>query len=415
MEVKHAACLAVFILVAAMAAPAFAAGGSGAAMGKTDPAKQDGNMLQARVQHLSCTIDFSTTVMGEVAGAIPGGSSTLASDIAKLNADKSQLSTLASAGDPKAFDDFVSGTLTSDTKQGVSDLHAARQGFKSENITNGTMAQLKSEYDAAHGTLATCNSGAASALLQARISQFTVQISDWDSKISTFGQKGFDIAAMQAVASGATSSVVAPLQSALASGDNTQMKAALQTYCLGDGCGNEKNASIQPYDYHGYARMALETLQAMVNNATNDQRIANLTAAGASIDQSKLDDAKQQLDSVRSTLSTVGTAKYTKEQDQSIQNGLKQASQDMKDYQQGVRDSMKKLRQERAAARGNLTGRNFGNRTGNFTGGPGAGGRNFGNRSNGSMTGNYNRSRIGGSPPGNRSGGNRNGAGNQSQ
>ena len=396
METKKIAYLAAFILVAAVASSAFAAGtGAGAKGSGDDPAKQAGNMLSARVQHLSCTIDFSTTVMGDVVNVLPQGAGTLSADIAKLNDDKSRLSALASAGDPKAFDAFVSGTLTPDAKQGVSDVHAARQGFNGENVTNGTRSQLKSEYDAAHSALAACNNGAVGNLLQARIAQFTSQISGWNDKISTFGQKGFDTTAMQAVASGATSSVVAPLQTALASGDEAQMKSALRAYCLGDGCGGDKNASAQPYDYHGYARFALETLQSMVNKAEADPRMANLTAIGVTIDTSKLDDAKQQLDNVRGVLATVGTAKYTAEQDSAIQGGLKQASQDMKDYMQGVKDSMQKARQQRMGARGNMTGngsrgpggRNFGNRTGNFTGGPMPGGRNFGNRSAGNGNG----------------------------
>ena len=386
METGKSAYLAALIIVAALAATAFAAGPIGSAAGGDGA----GNMLSARVQHLSCSIDFSVTVMGDVANAVPQSSGALGADASKLDADKAQLSSLAAGGDPKAFDDFVKGTLTPDAKQGVSDLHAARQGFKDENVTNGTRAQLKGEYDAAQSTFASCNNGAVGALLQARITQFTSEIGKWDGKISTFGQKGFDTTAMQAVADGATSSVVAPLQAALASGNDAQMKAALQTYCLGDGCDGGKNASTQPYDYHGYARMALETLQSMVNKAEADPRLENLTAAGMAIDTSKLDDAKAQLDNVRAMLATVGTAKYTTDQDTAIQSGLKQAMQDIKDYMQGVKDSMQKFRQQRAAARGNMTGgfngsrgmggRNFGNRSGNFTGGPGAGGRNFGNR-----------------------------------
>lgn len=288
MDVKKTAYLAM-ILLAVLAVPAFAADA-----GATTKAAQPGQFLPARVQHLSCTVDFTTTVMNEVVNAIPGGSSALSADISKLNGDKSQLSSLAAAGDPAAFDSFVDGTLTSDVKQGISDLHSAREGFKDDNITNDTRTQLKSGYDTARSALATCNDGAVSALLQARISQFNAVISGWNSRIATLKQKGFDTTAMQGIASGATGSVVTPLQNALQSVDTAQMKSALQTYCIGDGCGGEKNASIVPYDYHGYAWMSLETLQAEVNKADTDPTVANITAAGVSLDSSKLDDAKQQ-------------------------------------------------------------------------------------------------------------------------
>ena len=390
MERNKMAMMAAFVLIAAMASTAFAAGTGG--QDKAGTAKETGYYLQARAQHLTCTIDFSTTVMNDVVAVLPQGSSTLTADIAKLNADKSQLSTLATAGDPKAFDDFASGTLKSDATQSVSDLHTARQGFGSEGVTNDTRTQLQSEYDAARSTFASCNNGAVGTLLQARITQFTAVISNWNTKIATFGQKGFDTAAMQTVASGGTSNVVSPLQAALQTGDLSQMKTALETYCLGDGCGG-KNANIQEYDYHGYAKIALETLQSVVNKAENDPRMANATAMGLTIDTSKLQDAKAQLDSVRSTLATVGTNKYATEQDTAIWNGLKQASQDVKDYQQGLKDAMQQFRQQMITQRQGARG----NRTGNFTGGRGGfGGRNFSNRSGGNGNENGNNA---GTPP----------------
>ena len=130
MELNKTAVAAAFFMFAVLAVSVFAADTGAMAGGDNkDKTKETGYYLQARAQYLSCTIDFSTTVMNSVVNAVPQGSDTLTADIAKLNSDKSQLSSLASAGDPKAFDDFASGTLKSDTKQSVSDLHAARQGL----------------------------------------------------------------------------------------------------------------------------------------------------------------------------------------------------------------------------------------------------------------------------------------------
>jgi hypothetical protein len=373
MDMRKDTALALFMLVAVLTIPSFAAGpgmtAAGAGPQGTGPAAQTGYFLGARIQHLSCTIDFTTSVMNDVVNAVPQDSSALSADIAKLNGDEAQLSSLASAGNPDAFDSFVSGTLTPDVTQGISDLHAARRGFRGENVTNATLTQLNSGYNTAHSTLTSCNSGAVSTLLQARINQFSATINDWNSRISTLGAKGFDTTAMQGVASGATADVVTPLQNALQSGNEAQMITALQTYCLGDDC-NGVNGS-QPYDYHGFAHMALEVLQSEVDKAGTDPLAANLTAAGVSMNSSYLSDATQQLNSVRSTLTAVGTAKYAAGQEQSIDAGLRQASQDLIGYTHSIRQGLQQLRQQRMAERASQAG--------NYTGGRGFGGRYPGN------------------------------------
>jgi hypothetical protein len=369
MNARKSAALALFMLVAVLAIPSFAAGTTTAST-----ATQTGYFLQAREQHLSCTVDFTSSVMNDVVNAVPQDSSgPLSADISRLNGDESQLSSLASAGDPDAFDSFVTGTLTKDVTQSISDLHAARRGFKGDNITNATLTQLNSGYSTARSTLTSCNDGAVSTLLQARINEFTATISDWNNKISELGAKGFDTTAMQAVASGATTDVVTPLQTALQSGNQAQMVSALQTYCIGDDC-NGYNGS-QPYDYHGFAQMALDVLQAEVSKASTDPIVANLTAAGVTIDTGALSDATQQLDGVSSTLASVGTAKYAAGQEQSIESSLKQAAEDLVQYTQSIRQGIQQLRQQRMAERGNRT-------IGNYTGGR------FGGRYPGNFSGN---------------------------
>lgn len=81
---------------------------------------------------------------------------------------------------------------------------------------------------------------------------------------------------------------------------------------------------------------------------------------------------------MRSTLTGVGTAKYTDAQSQAIESGLKQASEDLKGYLQSVRAGIQQFRLKRIAERGNQTGNFSGvrplNRTGvvrgNYSGAP---------------------------------------------
>ena len=333
MGLNKAAALGAFIALAVLASSAFAAAAPAAG-------QANGAFLQVRYQQIACRIGFAAAVTNEVAGAIPGGSSQLSADYSGLGNDKSQLSSLASAGDPTAFDSFVSGTLTHDLASDVADLHSARQSFRNFNVSNDTRAQLNSGYQQADSAMGSCEQSAVGALLQARITQFSNAISGWEAKISDYGAKGYDTSAMQSVVDGANSDVISPLQSALSGGDQAQMKAALQTYCLDDACNGPGNSSAGPYNYHGSAHFALATLTAAYNRVAAMAANVSTTVPGDSLGQ-----AQQSLSDASSLLSGVGTAKYAAGQSDAIFGDLKQAQQDINSYVRDLRQAMQQRRQ----------------------------------------------------------------------
>jgi len=347
-----------------------------------------GLLLGAREQQLGCRVDFESSVTKDVASALPSNSQ-LISDSAKLGSDKSQLASLASAGDANAFESFVQGTLVPDMKSNAANLRAARGSFKDNNVTNETRQKLKADFDSYSATMKTCEQSAISAVLQARINQYENDLDSWNSKITNRSGKGFSTSDMQQVISGA-SAVLDPLKAALSSGDSAKMKSALQTYCLRDACDGDKNASIAPYNYHLAARMAIALADAEYSRA------AALSANVTGVPTTSLDSAKQKIDDAKSILAQVGTAKYSGGEDEQITSDLKQAAQDLRDYAQSVRAF---IQQQRQNARGNRTAAG-GNRTGaggNRTGGAGpASGRFNRTGANGRVPGGAN----GGTPPG---------------
>jgi|GEM_PF-5888894 len=415
MGMGNKAALASVFIAAVLVASVFAADNPALGQGKGEGKEKDsgnGYFLQAKEQHLDCRIDFTATVITDISTAVPSAAAQLSAVKDRLAADKAHLSTLSAGNNSQAIDAFAKGQLTADMKAAADALSLARKDYGQYNVTNATRTGLKSKYDAARAAMASCKDASTGALLKARINQFSDDIAKWDEKITALGKNGYGTTALQAVSSGAKASVVAPMQSALSSGDVSQMNTAVKAYCLGDGCG-AKDANITPYDYHGYAKMALETLQATISKVESRNNTLNL-----SVNSSKLDEAKAKLGTVRSALSQAGTGRYGTGQDTQIWESLQTAQKDIREYAQEMKQAMDAKRQqmqaERAARQGNMS-RNFtgqGNRTlnRNFTGQSMGNrtGRNFNGQGNGFPRANgsgmprgpqRNNSNSGGAPP----------------
>ncbi len=317
MEMKKTAALAAICLFAVLSASLFADSSPGATPGK---GAAKGIFLQARATRLSCRIDQATSLLDDIVAKVPPAADALSQPSTALKNDKSQLSTLASAGDPSAFNSFVSGALKADTQSAVKAVGDVLKDFKGYNVSKEDRASLRDDRKSFKGTAQQCEQGAAVQIGQARLEQYNDYISKWQATATKLGQKGVGTSGMQSVIDGAKSSIIAPLQSAISSGDANQTAAALRTYCIGNGCGGTNG---QEYDYHGFAKFDLARLQAMVAKLQS----GNTSGTG-------LDAVSQELSIVQSTLSTVGTAKYTPDQSKAVWGGLKQAAGDLKSYLQ---------------------------------------------------------------------------------
>lgn len=315
------------LAVSAFAAPALADRGLGIAKGKLKEGGDVANAvdkaldpyyLETRAAHLVCRIDFTTAVIDNVVAKVPETSGALSGHSATLKGDKTQLESLAESGDREGFNSFVSGTVKPDMADAIKALAKERRNYKSYNLTNDTIASLHEDYKAANEQMKECEKGSVVKLGQARIRQYNAIIGVWQTTTGKLGEKGVSTAAMQGVIDGAESNVIAPLQSAVDSGDSEQVKAALRTFCLGNGC--EGSGDAAPQNYHGFAKINLERLQAIKDKLAE------------SADSSKLDEAQQKFDIARSTLAAVGGNKYTEEQQKAVWDNLKEAGKLIRDY-----------------------------------------------------------------------------------
>jgi len=327
------AALFMFAVLAAsaFAAPMFAEKAQGLAKGrlnadgeiaKASDKALDPYYLDTRAAHLVCRIDFTATVIDSVVAKVPATYDALSGHSATLKNDKAELESLAAAGDRDGFNSFVSGTVKPDMADGIKALAKERRNYKSYNLTNDTITSLRADYDAAREQMKECEKGSIVKLGQARIRHYNSIIDVWQTTTDKLGEKGVSTAAMQAVIGGAESNVIAPLQSAVDSGDSEQVKAALRTYCLGNGCPG--NGDAAPQNYHGFAKINIERLQAIVDKLQE------------TADSSLLEEAEAKLDIVRSTLAQVGGNQYSEEQQDAVWDNLREAAKLVRDYMRSI-------------------------------------------------------------------------------
>lgn len=130
-----------------------------------------------------------------------------------------------------------------------------------------------------------------------------------EQRISAMRQAGIDVSGMETVLAGARSDVVAPLGSALDSGDKDQVSSELKSKCLFNGTS---------YSYHYGAKMDLEALKATIKKIEN---VATRAGHGGEITEAKL-----HISNAESTMLAAGTSPYTAEQKAYINAELKSAS-----------------------------------------------------------------------------------------
>lgn len=338
MENKKLPFLAALFMFAVLAASAFAApmlaaeSGLGIAKGrlnadvevaKASDKALDPYYLDTRATHLACRIDFTATVIDSVVAKVPATLDALSGHSATLKSDKAELESLAEAGDRAGFNSFVSGTVRPDMAGAIAALAKERRNYKSYNLTNETITALRADYDAAREQMKECEKGSIIKLGSARIRHYNAIIDVWQTTTDKLGEKGVSTTAMQGVIGGAESNVIAPLQAAVDSGDSEQVKAALKTYCLGNDCPG--NGDAAPQNYHGFAKINLERLQAIVDKLQE------------TAESSVLEDAEAKLDIVHSTLAQVGGSQYSEEQQSAVWDNLREAAKLVRDYMRSIR------------------------------------------------------------------------------
>ncbi len=292
---------------------------------------KNGGYITAAYDNVKCLTDFEDSVIGSITGAVPQASG-LSASADKLTSDTSTLQGYAAGGDAEGFRSFLRGTYEPDVTAANQAIRDARKSYRDWNVSASTRASLKASFNESQATLSSCRAASLGEAGQARVKGYQDTLAEYGAKADNLSAKGIDASGMRDAISSAQSTIVAPLQAALASATTPQeMRAALGGYCLANGCANGTND-------HFYAKFDGAKLQAIL-----DYVKPNATAAGLGAQVSQ---AQSDIDAAQAALNSVGTFKYDPSNEKAVWDGLKDAATQMKSILKGMR----------APAGGNRTG-----------------------------------------------------------
>ena len=283
----------------------------------------DAGYLAIRADRISCTVNFHTSVISDIAAKIPQASG-LGTWTAKLQNDESQLKTLASGSDHKAFEDFVKDILRQDLKQADAAVRDARKDFKNYNVSKEVRQSLKDSFKTDQQTFRDCVRQNDLKVAERRADYYSKALDKRQGQVDKLSKRNISTADLSALISQARATIVTPLENAAKSGDAGQAASALKQYCLWNGCRNGTN-------FHFAAKFEQARLSALLAKITP---IAN--AKGLSSDVTAV---QTQLDASKNALSAVGNSDYGPGQRDQVWNSLKSAAEAFKKLVSDLRNA----------------------------------------------------------------------------
>jgi len=174
---------------------------------------------------------------------------------------------------------------------------------------------LKQARDEAKKAFEDCKKASHIVFAQARIDSYKKILSNWETKISNMKSKGLDTAEMTGIIEQARKDILAPLETIVSGGDFNAIKDALKTHCIYDGCDTG--------NFHLEAKMEIARFNAMLAKIKAKATETGLAAEWQS--------AKDSIDSAKTALDSLGTAKYTQETKAAVWDKIKEAANKIKE------------------------------------------------------------------------------------
>jgi hypothetical protein len=280
-------------------------------------------LLQAAVVNAQCKTNFTTSYIGEVTAAVPS-LSAIGQYSTTLQADTSTLSLLAAAGNVTAFRGYLRGTYDPELNKIAKNVSAS---IRSANLTANVIAGLRQDYNVTIASYKSCNIDSSKVYALRKLNLFKDSIKEYQNRANDLASKGLNASALDIMIQDAQSQIVTPFATAIGQASNaSQMQAALNAYCLFDGCKNGTN-------FHLAAHFSLQSLTTQLNYLETDKNVSTSSLAGA---QGLLNNAS-------SMLLIVGTKAYANGQANVIFGNLTAASKAMQ--QARKQDGFTKLKQ----------------------------------------------------------------------
>lgn len=278
--------------------------------------RQEAQVLARRQTYVNCRLDFAISFLQQAISSIPGAGQALSPYAQKLQDDKTQIASAASSGSTGAFQTAVS-QAQKDMQDANSAIAKQKGTLNRTNATKETMASLKANYEQLRQQLSGCENSAVMAIGSQKLGNYEKSINEWNAHAQNMTQKGLDATGVKNVIASAQPTVDS-LKNAIASGNASTVKTALQSNCLGNGC-------VKGENYHGYAKAQIARVQAVLDKAK---------AAPGGSSSSALSQAQAKIDDANTILSQVGTAVYQEGQVQQIKTDMEGAANLIKEFAQ---------------------------------------------------------------------------------
>ena len=272
-------------------------------------------LLQAAFADAQCRVTFTNSVITSVTTRVPGvpNYDALLADVAALNSDITFLQGYVTNNDLEGFKAYVNGTFRSHLTAANQDVKDARASFQSINVTREVLEGLRSDYNASKAAYGTCHLGAIKQYALAKAARYDEMLANATATANKLGEKGVDTSGMMVEVNNANELLVGPFKIAIDSATTPeQVKAALQKFCLFNGCPNGLN-------FHFAANFEVQKASAIYD------ALVEHGASGPFVEKTKID-----LASVKSTLALIGTKWSSKAQQEVLWAQIRLVYADLK-------------------------------------------------------------------------------------
>jgi len=273
--------------------------------------------LNAVYENAKCRVDFTNDLIDAMVEEEPSESDLLDYQDT-LNADMSELYTLAQAGDRTGFAEHMRGTLKDDFVDTKDAMRESRGRIRNnESAGNGKMNRLRNEYNSLNETYTACNYNTMKNMARERHNWMNHVMEYWKNKSANLAQKGVDTSELDDVIDGAEETIVAPYNNEVNNaGDSSQVRAAMGKYCLGNGCAEGTN-------YHFYAKAESAKLNGILGYLEEDAEEAGLG--------SEVEEAQGYLDSANDGVQRTGYEQYAEGVAESVWDDIKSAAETVRE------------------------------------------------------------------------------------
>jgi hypothetical protein len=299
---KYALFLAIFLIVI-LTASIFADDSNNSTLASvTKPAST--TELQKFYDIANAQVSFYSTVANSMISLVP--SDALTADIAKLQADVTQIQTYVTAADRDSLTQFVKGTFQPDINTIKQDILAWRQA-NYKTLTAQQKISLLSGFVKSKSDFQTNQLNAYKDFADGRINYFNNVISVYQKRIDSLSAKGLDVSSLTQLLSDAQATIITPLQEAVNSAANaSSLNQDVKQYALFDG-------SQGGINFHLAAKFNVAELQIALNKLSSTTGVS----------QTSITQLQNDINTANAALTAVGTDKYTAAQESQIWNAIK--------------------------------------------------------------------------------------------